>query len=184
MSRTELLILSVGLAMDAFSASVCQGVKNRNSQLKTAVITALFFGAFQAVMPLFGYFAGTNFTSTVSRYKGWIALVLLGIIGGKMIYEAFSGGDEETEVKGGAVSIKELSVLAVATSIDALAVGVLFVGQSISILSSVLTIGIVTFLLSFAGVYAGGLAGMRYGKNAEICGGIVLVFIGLKIFFS
>ncbi|MBD5159937.1 MAG: manganese efflux pump [Ruminococcus sp.] len=182
MNFTEIFLLAVGLATDAFSASVCQGIRMRKINHTGAFLTALFFGIFQAVMPLAGYFLGSNFAEITARYDRWIAFILLLIIGGKMIWEAFFPEDSsDSEYK---FSLKDIFVLSVATSIDAMAVGVVFSAHRTDIFLSVSVIGIVTFLLSLTGVFIGNRFGSRYGKYAEITGGAVLVFIGLKMFLN
>lgn len=179
MSTAELFLLSVGLAADAFSASVCEGIKMKKINHIGAVMTALFFGIFQAGMPLVGYFLGNRFSEITAAYDGWIAFILLGIIGGKMIWEAFH--PEKSDRKDYTFNLKEIIILSVATSIDALAVGIVFVAQKTNILFSVSVIGIVTFVLSLVGVLTGNRFGGKYGNKAEIAGGCVLVFIGVKL---
>ena len=181
MGITELILLSLGLAMDAFSVSVCKGLSMKKINYGGALVTALFFGGFQAAMPLIGYFLGSRFEQYISRYSHWVAFVLLGFIGGKMIFEVIRGGEDsgsESEYK---LDIKELFILAIATSIDALAVGVVFAAQKDSILLSVTAIGVITFALSLAGVVIGNRFGSKYEKKAELAGGIVLVLIGTKL---
>lgn len=179
MNIIELLLLSVGLAADAFSASVCEGVRMKKINRKGTILTALFFGIFQAGMPLMGYFLGSRFSEITSAYDHWIAFILLGIIGGKMVWEAFH--PEENGEKSYSFNLKEIIILSVATSIDALAVGIVFSVQKTSILFSVAVIGAVTFALSLAGVVIGNRFGSKYGKKAEVAGGLVLIFIGVKL---
>lgn len=179
MNTVELFLLSVGLAMDAFSASVCEGISMKKINRMGAFLTALFFGLFQAGMPLVGYFLGSRFSEITTAYDHWIAFILLGVIGGKMIWEAFH--PEESDNKEYTFNLKEIIILSVATSIDALAVGIVFSAQKNNILVSVLMIGIVTFILSLAGVIIGNRFGGKYGSKAEVTGGIVLIFIGVKI---
>ena len=181
MSITELLLISVGLAMDAFSVSVCKGLSMKKLNLKGGVITALFFGVFQAVMPVIGYSLGSRFTSAISSFSHWVSFGLLAIIGGKMIYEALKGDDGSEEGKEYRLDIKELFLLAIATSIDALAVGIVFAAQKTDLLFSVTMIGVITFALSLAGVFIGHRFGSKYEKKAEIAGGIILILIGLKL---
>ena len=180
MGITELVLLSVGLAMDAFSVSVCKGLSMRKLNVKGGLITALFFGVFQAVMPLAGYFLGSRFAGYITSVSHWVAFILLGVIGGKMIFEALS---ENSEVESGdyRLDISELFLLAVATSIDALAVGVVFAAEEVRLMFSVVMIGVITFVLSFAGIVIGNRFGSRYEKKAEIAGGIILVLIGAKL---
>jgi putative Mn2+ efflux pump MntP len=181
MSITELLLISVGLAMDAFSVSVCKGLSMKKFNLKGGIITALFFGSFQGVMPVIGYFLGSRFENIISSFSHWVSFVLLAFIGGKMIYEAIKGGEESEDGKEYRLDIKELFLLAIATSIDALAVGIVFAAEKTDLLFSVTMIGVVTFVLSLVGVFIGHRFGSRYEKKAEIAGGTVLVLIGLKL---
>lgn len=181
MGIVELLLLSVGLAMDAFSVSVCKGLSMKKIDYKGAAVTALFFGAFQAAMPLIGYFLGSYFEKFISTYSHWIAFVLLGIIGGKMIYEVIKGEEDGDGVKEYKLDIKELLVLAIATSIDALAVGVIFAAQKTNLILSVSVIGGITFVICLAGVIIGNRFGTKYEKKAQLAGGIVLCLIGVKL---
>ena len=180
MGITELLLISVGLAMDAFSVSVCKGLSMKKLDLKGGVITALFFGAFQAFMPVIGYFLGSRFADFISSFSHWVSFGLLAVIGGKMMIEAIKGGDDESENEY-CLNIKELFVLAVATSIDALAVGIVFAAEKTPVITSVTIIGAVTFLLSLAGVYIGHRFGSKYEKKAELAGGAILIIIGVKL---
>ncbi|MDE5619397.1 MAG: manganese efflux pump MntP family protein [Ruminococcus sp.] len=182
MNTAELLLLSAGLAADAFSASVCEGLKMKKINLSGAFLTSLFFGVFQALMPLGGYFLGKRFSDVTARFDHWIAFILLGIIGGKMLVESF--GNENTEDAVYRINIRELTLLSVATSIDAMAVGIVFSAQNSDIVFSVSVIGIVTFLLSLVGVIIGNRFGSRYGKKAGIVGGVVLIMIGVKLFLE
>ena len=182
MTITELILLSLGLAMDAFSVSVCKGLSMKKIDYRGAVVTALFFGVFQGGMPLIGYFLGSRFEAFISRYSHWVAFILLGFIGGKMIYEVvFGKDDEEGDSKEYKFDIKELFILAIATSIDALAVGVVFAAQKTPVVSSVIVIGAITFVTSLIGVGIGNRFGSKYEKKAELVGGIVLVLIGVKL---
>lgn len=181
MSFLELFLIAVGLSADAFSVSVCKGLNMRKLNLKHAYVIALFFGVFQAVMPLLGYLLGTGFSEYIEKYDHWIAFVLLAFIGGKMALEAIREKDGEAEEKTDTLSIGELTILAVATSIDALAVGITFAFLKVNILPSVLLIGVTTFALSLGGVLLGNRFGAKYKSKAEIAGGVILIFIGLKI---
>lgn len=181
MGITELLLLSLGLAMDAFSVSVCKGLSMKKIDYKGATITALFFGVFQGLMPLLGYFLGSRFEQFISTYSHWIAFILLGFIGGKMIYEVIKVGDDESVSGEYKLDIKELFILAIATSIDALAVGVIFAAQKTNIMLSVSVIAAITFVVCLAGVVIGNRFGSKYEKKAELAGGIVLVLIGIKL---
>ena len=179
MGITELVLLSVGLAMDAFSVSVCKGLSMRKLSVKGGLITALFFGVFQAVMPLIGYFLGSRFAEYITSVSHWVAFILLGIIGGKMIYEAFHEDDSSNvEYR---LDIGELFLLAIATSIDALAVGIVFAAAEVNLIFSVSMIGVITFGISFAGVIVGNRFGSRYETKAEVAGGIILIIIGIKL---
>ena len=178
MHIAEILIIAVGVSMDAFAVSICKGLSVRTLQPKHAALTALWFGGFQALMPLIGYFLGVSFTDFVSSVDHWIAFILLGIIGGNMIKESFY--DDECEYSPD-FSIKAMFPLAVATSIDALAIGVSLAFLRVDIWSAVLLIGLVTGAFSAAGVYLGKFFGCRYKSKAEFAGGIILILMGLKI---
>lgn len=181
MSLWELLLIAISLSMDAFAVSVCKGLSMSKLNYKNASVIALFFGAFQALMPLIGWFLGTQLSRYISAFDHWIAFVLLAFIGGKMIYEALHGEMEDTGC-GDTLDIKELFVLAIATSIDALAVGITFaLLPDTNIVLSVGLIGVITFVLSFAGVVIGNKFGSRYQNRAELFGGVILIAIGLKI---
>lgn len=183
MGIVELLLIAVGLSMDAFAVSVCKGLGMKTGiNLKQTFLIALFFGGFQALMPFIGWLVGSQFEKYITAYDHWIAFVLLGFIGGKMLYECIFKKDEDTAQSESALDIKELFVLAVATSIDALAVGVTFaLLPDVNIGTSVLLIGLTTFLLSGIGVFIGNRFGSRFEKRAEIAGGVILILIGLKI---
>ena len=178
----ELVLIGVGLSMDAFAVALCKGLGMRSINYAHAAVIALFFGVFQAVMPLIGWVLGTQFARYITSVDHWIAFALLGYIGGKMIWDALHEAPETAPCAGeGRLDLKELLMLAVATSIDALAVGITFAFLQVSILPAVATIGLITFALSFAGVVVGNRFGTRFQKKAEIAGGVVLVLIGLKI---
>ena len=174
----ELVLIGVGLSMDAFAVALCKGLSMRRINYAHAAVIALFFGVFQAVMPLIGWVLGTQFARHITSVDHWIAFALLGYIGGKMIWEAVRGGEEEHAE---ALSLKLLVMMAVATSIDALAVGITFAFLQMDILPSAAVIGLTTFVISFGGVFAGNRFGARYKRKAEIVGGVVLVLIGVKI---
>lgn len=178
MSFLELLLVAVGLSMDAFAVAVCRGLEMRRIDYRQALLIAVFFGGFQALMPVVGYLLGAGFEHYISAFDHWIAFALLAFIGGKMIWEAVRGGEEEQPQE---LDLKMLLMMAVATSIDALAVGITFAFLRMDILSSALTIGATTFLISFGGVAAGNRFGARYKQKAEIVGGVMLVLIGVKI---
>ena len=178
MTLIELFILAVGLSMDAFAVAVCKGLSLRSMSWKKAAIVGLYFGGFQAGMPLLGYFLGVQFRSYITSFDHWIAFILLVLIGGNMIRESF--GDEE-EGGSDSVGFREMSVLAIATSIDALAVGVTFAFLKVQIVPAVSFIGITTFTLSMIGVKIGNVFGTRWKSKAELAGGIILILIGTKI---
>ena len=178
MELISVLLIGVGLAMDAFAVAVCKGLSMKKLEWKKAIIIALYFGIFQAGMPVIGYLLGTAFESFVTRVDHWIAFVLLGIIGINMIKEAFGCDCEDANDK---VDFKTMIVLAIATSIDALAIGITFAFLKTNITLAAFVIGIITFVLSLLGVKIGNKFGNKYQKNAEIFGGIVLILIGLKI---
>lgn len=184
MGIIELLLLSLGLAMDAFSVSVCKGLSMKKIDYKGAAVTALFFGVFQAGMPMIGYFLGSYFEKFISTYSHWIAFVMLGFIGGKMIYEVIKGEDEDNGFREYKLDIKELLILSVATSIDALAVGVIFAAQKTNLLLSVSVIGGITFITCLIGVIIGNRFGSKYEKKAQLAGGIVLCLIGVKLLLN
>ena len=169
--------------MDAFAVSVCKGLAMRKVNPRQAVVIGTFFGGFQALMPLIGWLLGNRFEKYIKGIDHWIAFILLGIIGGKMLVEALKEDDEEEEVKcnDGHLDIKEMFILAIATSIDALAVGITFAFLDYPVAEAVTIIGVTTFIISVAGVYIGNFFGSRYKKRAEIVGGIILVLIGCKI---
>ncbi len=180
MQLYELFLTAAALSMDAFAVSVCKGLSVGKLKLRHMLIVGLYFGGFQALMPLLGYVLGSSFESYVNRFSPWIAFILLALIGGNMVKEALSGKEEEVDASFGFV--KMLS-LAVATSIDALAVGVAFamVKPQVGIYPAVLIIGVTTFLFSAAGIKIGNVFGAKYKSKAELCGGIVLILLGVKI---
>lgn len=177
MSLVELFVLAVGLSMDAFAVSICKGLSLGKIKFKHMCIAGLWFGGFQALMPVIGYFLGSFFSEMITQYSHWIAFALLIIIGGNMIKESF-GPEEKVD---NSMSAKSMFILAVATSIDALAVGVTFAFLSVSIVPAVSFIGVITFICSAAGVKIGSIFGAKYKSSAELAGGIVLIVIGLKI---
>ena len=175
------LLLAVGLSADAFAVALGKGLHLRRFNLVNATIIAFAFGLFQAVMPLIGYLVGSAFSSYIESFDHWIAFALLALVGGKMLWEAFAD-DEDDEVDVDVINYRELLVLAVATSLDALAVGISFAFlPNIAIGWVVLLIGVTTFAISFAGVLVGHKVGRRFGKPAEIAGGVILILIGLNI---
>lgn len=176
----ELVLMGVGLSMDAFAVAVCKGLCMPKVRWGQAVVIALFFGGFQALMPLVGWAVGSMFSSYITAVDHWIAFGLLALIGGKMLWDAFHEEDEEVVCQT-RLDLRELTLLAVATSIDALAVGVTFAFLGVNILVAVAVIGVTTFVLSLAGVVVGNAFGSRFEKPATIAGGVVLILIGLKI---
>lgn len=179
MDIISIVLIGIGLAMDAFSVSVTDGIVLKKPTVYQAGKIALFFGAFQFMMPCLGYLLGSAFAQYIEAFDHWIAFILLGFIGGKMVYESLTE-KEESEIKN-PLSFMTLLVLAIATSIDALAVGVTFATISVPVLSASAIIGVVTFFISFAGVYIGSRFGNLFGNKAEIAGGLVLIGIGIKI---
>ncbi|MGN0140765.1 MAG: manganese efflux pump MntP family protein [Roseburia sp.] len=178
----EFLLIGIGLSMDAFAVAICKGLAMRKVNKKQALVIGLFFGGFQALMPLLGWALGIQFQNYITNVDHWIAFVLLCFIGGKMIVEALKPEDEEAvEVMDAPLNLKELLVLAIATSIDALAVGVTFAFLDYPIGEAVSVIGITTLILSIAGVYVGNFFGNRYKNKAEFAGGLILVLLGVKI---
>lgn len=183
MGLFELVIVAIGLSMDAFAVSLCKGLNSKKQIFSHTLIIAAFFGGFQAIMPLIGWFLGSQFEQYITPYDHWVALILLSLIGGKMLFEAFSE-DDDSEKCNYRVDFKELTILAIATSIDALAVGITFACLKVSILPSITIIGVITFVLSIIGVSIGSKFGMKFKSKAEIAGGLVLIFIGIKIFLD
>lgn len=182
MGLAELLLLAVGLSMDAFAVSICKGLSMKKATWKAQLVCGVWFGGFQALMPLVGYYLGTVFEKYIVRYDHWIAFVLLVFIGGNMIFESFS--KEEAKADDSFVP-KKMFILAVATSIDALAVGVtLALVSGVHIFASVTLIGALTFVISALGLKIGNVFGAKYKSRAELAGGIILVLIGIKILFE
>ena len=174
----ELFILAIGLSMDAFAVAVCKGLAMERISLKNAGIVGLWFGGFQALMPLIGYLLGYSFSDAIQSVDHWIAFVLLGLIGLNMIKESRSC---ETEGVCGCLAFKEMFTMAVATSIDALAVGITFAFLTVDIVPAVSMIGVTTFILSMVGVKVGSVFGAKYKSKAELAGGIILILLGTKI---
>ena len=178
MGLIELFLIAVGLSMDAFAVSVCKGLAMPKCTFKKAAIVGLWFGGFQALMPAIGYILGAQFQEAIASIDHWIAFVLLALIGGNMIHEALDNDEEEADAS---LDVKTMFLLAVATSIDALAIGITFAFLKVNIIPAVCLIGIVTFIISFAGVKIGNVFGARYKNKAEIVGGVILILLGLKI---
>lgn len=177
MILTEIILIAIGLGMDALSVSLCKGLSMKEMKWKNAIIIGLYFGIFQAIMPCIGYFVGTRFQSIIENWSHWIALVLLVLIGINMIREALFGEEEANDK----IDFKTMIMLAIATSIDALIIGVTFAILKSSIILPSIIIGVITFIMSVVGVKVGNLFGNKMGKNAEVFGGIVLILIGIKI---
>lgn len=178
----EIIIIAIGLAMDAFAVSITSGFTEKNLKVNGAIKIALFFGFFQAFMPLLGWGLGLKFVKYFENYDHWIAFFILSFIGIKMIYEGFK--IEKCEIEKKCMSLKTLVILSIATSIDAFAVGVTFSLLNVNIVYPALIIGIITFLLSLLGVYIGKKLGCFLEKKMEILGGIVLIAIGIKILLT
>ena len=179
----EFLLLGVGLAMDAFAVSICKGLAMRKVNKKQAVIIALFFGGFQAIMPVIGWLLCKGFQTYIEAFDHWIAFALLAFIGVKMIIETLREKEDDVVIEemDPPLDMKEMLMLAIATSIDAFAVGISLAALDRPIVESAAIIGVVTFVISIIGVYIGKFFGNRYKKRAELTGGIILVLIGVKI---
>lgn len=177
MEIIELILIAIGLSMDAFAVAICKGLSVKDLKLRHAVITGLFFGGFQALMPLIGYLLGSQFRDYITAIDHWIAFGLLLIIGINMIRESRNDHCDVSDT----FSLKNMTVLSVATSIDALAVGVTFAFLQVDILPAVSLIGVITFILSLTGVKIGNVFGMKFKSKAEFAGGVILIGIGLKI---
>lgn len=178
MSKSEILLIGIGLAMDAFAVSICKGLSMKTMSWRKAIIVGLYFGAFQALMPVIGYFLGATFEGIVTKVDHWIAFGLLTIIGINMLKEAFGKNEEKHD---DSVDFKTMILLAIATSIDALAVGITFAFLKVNIISATIMIGVVTFVICVIGVKIGNKFGNKYEKKAETTGGLILILIGIKI---
>jgi putative Mn2+ efflux pump MntP len=181
MNFIELVLIAIGLSMDAFAVSICIGLSMQKRSIGKALIVGLYFGFFQAFMPLIGYFLGSQFADKITAYDHWIAFILLGFIGGKMIKESLFDAETCPTSTNSPLSFKMMLPLSIATSIDALAVGVSFAFFDIHIVSAVLLIGLVTLIFSMVGVKIGNLFGLKIKKKAEFAGGVILILLGLKI---
>ena len=184
MDFLTLFLIAVGLSMDAFSVAICKGLSMRKASVGRCSLVGLWFGGFQALMPIVGYFVGVNFRHAIESFDHWIAFALLALIGINMIREALGKEVDGEECEGcekEALSARKMLPMAVATSIDALAVGVSFAFLSVDIWTSALTIGVTTFLFSFGGVKIGNIFGAHHKSKAELAGGVILILIGLKI---
>ena len=177
MSFIELFLIAVGLSMDAFAVSVCKGLSVKRLSPKHALLVGIYFGGFQFLMPVIGYLLGFRFEHIITNIDHWIAFVLLAFIGGNMIKESFGKSEELNDD----FSFKTMLMMAVATSIDALAVGITFAFLSVRILPAAGLIGITTFIISGAGIYIGNVFGAKYKSRAELAGGVILILIGAKI---
>ncbi len=178
MDFIAILLIAVGLAMDAFAVSLCKGLALRKVTLRSMLIAGLWFGGFQALMPIIGFYLGVSFYDLISAYDHWVASILLFLIGANMVREGLFGEEEEVDADMG---IKTMVLLAIATSIDALAIGISFAMTENSIFLPATIIGVVTLVISMAGVKIGSLFGDRFGKKAEVLGGVILIIIGLKV---
>ena len=179
MSFFEIFFIGIGLAMDAFAVSICKGLSMKKMNWNDGILIALYFGVFQALMPMLGYFLGTTFSEFVKNIDHWIAFISLMIIGGNMIKEAIF--DKKDDKENSKVDVKTMLILAIATSIDALTIGVTFAFFEVNIILAISVIGIITFVLSLIGVKIGNRFGDKFESKAEIAGGIILIIIGLKI---
>lgn len=173
---TEILFIAIGLGMDALSVSLCKGLPMKQMKWKKAIIIGLYFGIFQAVMPCLGYFAGIKFQSVIESMSHWVALILLSFIGINMIRESKKESDVNDKT-----DFRTMIILAIATSIDALIIGITFAILNINVFFPAIIIGIVTFIMSIAGVKLGSMFGSKMGKGAEVFGGMVLILIGIKV---
>ncbi len=180
MGIVELFVLAVGLAMDAFAVSICKGLSVTKVSYKHSAVVGLYFGGFQATMPLIGYLLGASFREYIESVDHWIAFGLLLILGANMIREAFSKDDDDEELDS-SFSVKSMLPIAVATSIDALAIGVTFAFLNVKIVPAISFIGVITFALSAVGVKIGNVVGAKYKSKAEFVGGVVLIIMGVKI---
>ena len=180
MSVLEILILAVGLSMDAFAVSICKGLAVKRIDMGKAGIVGLWFGGFQALMPMIGYFLGSSFSNAIQSVDHWVAFILLSLIGANMIREALSR-DEDAGRDSGSLSFKTMLMLAVATSIDALAAGITFAFLDVNIVGAVSIIGCTTCIISMAGAKVGSVFGTKYKSKAELTGGVMLILLGLKI---
>jgi len=178
MGFLELFPIALGLSMDAFAVSICKGLSVEKASIRHSTLAGLYFGGFQALMPLIGYLIGSRFAHLIESFDHWVAFALLALIGINMIRESF-GKDEEDH--NGSFSFMTMLPLAVATSIDALAVGISFAFYEVEIIGAAAIIGITTFILSGIGIYIGNIFGAKYKSGAEFVGGLILILIGLKV---
>ena len=178
MGVIEIILVSISLAMDAFAVSICKGLSMKSMNWKKAIIIGLYFGIFQALMPVIGYFLGSSFSSLITNVDHWLVFALLLYIGGNMIKESFSKDDNASD---DSVDFKTMLILAIATSIDALAVGITFAFLKINLLLAFSLIGVITFVLCIVGVKVGNRFGCKYESKAEFAGGLILILIGIRI---
>lgn len=178
MDIIQLLILAVSLSMDAFAVAICKGLAFGRIRLRQALVVGLYFGVFQAAMPTIGYFLGMSFRQYIESFDHWIAFGLLAFLGARMIIEAVRGGEEDVS---SSLDVREMTLLAIATSVDALAAGISLSVLDASIGTAALFIGVITFTLSVAAVYIGGYIGAKFKKPAELAGGAALVLLGIKV---
>ena len=182
MGFLELFLLAVGLSMDAFAVSICKGLAVKKATIKEGAICGAWFGGFQALMPLVGFFLGTLFADAIKAFDHWVAFGLLTIIGINMLKEAFEKDCCECENSSADFAFKTMLVMAIATSIDAMAVGIsLAMAGDVNIFAAVVLIGVTTFAFSAAGVKIGNVFGSKFEKKAQLCGGVILILLGLKI---
>ncbi|MBE5920977.1 MAG: manganese efflux pump [Pseudobutyrivibrio ruminis] len=184
MSVLDIFLLGVGLSMDAFAVAICKGLAMKKVNKKQMILIALFFGGFQALMPLIGWLVGSTFAKKIAAFDHWIAFVLLALIGGNMAIDAIKEWNQEDKVEiiDPPIDFKELTLLAIATSIDALACGVTFsFYENFNIIKAISIIGVTTFVISAGGVYVGNIFGDKYKAKAQLVGGIILIFLGIKI---
>lgn len=182
MGIVELLLIGIGLSMDAFAVAICKGLNMKKVNKIQCLVIALFFGGFQALMPLIGWLLGKQFEVYITSIDHWIAFILLALIGGNMVKESMEKDEGEKEEEcPQKLDIKELFLLAIATSIDALAVGITFAFLQVQIVPAITIIGVTTFVISVIGVFVGNIFGSKYKNKAELAGGIILILIGLKI---
>ena len=181
MQLVEMILIGVSLSMDAFAVSICHGLSMRKFNPRHAGLVGLFFGGFPAIMPVLGWLLGSQFARYIERFDHWVAFLLLAFIGGKMIWEVARGGEDDAEIDDERLDLRRLFVLAVATSIDALAVGISFGVLRVNIAMAAATIGVTTFVICIAGVAVGFRFGSKYKEKAELAGGVMLILIGLKI---
>lgn len=180
MSFIQIFLIAIGLAMDAFAVAICKGLKMKKKDYRYAGTIAVFFGSFQAIMAILGWLLGINFAKYIDAIDNFFAFVLLSAIGGKMICESF----EQKEIEDAKYDFKEITILSIATSIDALAVGIMFAMLDVNIYLSSFIIGIIAFILSFLGAVIGNIHGAKHKNKAEITGGTILVLMGIKFLFA